>query len=785
MTAAPELLAPAGGFDAACAAFTYGADAVYLGLPRFSARAEAENFTAEQFGKIVGYARSFAKPKKVYATLNTLIWHGERPALLDALAALAAFEVDGVIVQDLGLADLLRRNFPEIPRHASTQLACHSTAGAQALKELGFSRVVTARELTFAEAAEIGRRTGLEIEVFIHGALCYSYSGLCLFSALTTGRSGNRGRCAYCCREAFTPLDANGRPLQSGSLCHPFSMRDLATIDALKTIDRSAITSLKIEGRMKSPLYVAAATDLYRHVIDGDCSPGEIEKKAANLRTIFSRPWTPLYTDARAREAEAIIDPVGMGHRGERIGSVERVFADRDGMRWLCFTPTRALEKHDGIQIDLPSGGRPIGFAVDRMRAARSNRLLTEAPAGIALELALPPDLASVPLKAPVFCSASQAVRRDLAVVTPRDAACRVLRPVDVRVALAADGLMATGGQPEVRVAVAAALTPARNPGETGVAVAKAFARMGDDGWIAAEINVDDPQKLYAPPSQLNALRRAFVEALSTARDQRLAARLESIRASLIEPEAPLPPADALRFHLRIDPEAPPALLAGELPQSLVLALSPETRLETLEPWFDRMAHERLRFALPVILRDAETAPFLLLLQALHEKGFRAFEVADLAGLHLLRTLSGLEISADWTCYAANAEALRVQHRAGISRAVTSPEDPVSNIILTASCAEAPVREILLWQHTPLFISETRPAFPPATAALRNRSGECYAVGKLQGRWMTRAARPWSRMEHLSAFREAGFRDYRIDLSWTPQKDLKNTTWRAFCEMTS
>ncbi len=780
MTPPPELLAPAGGFDAACAAFTYGADAVYLGLPRFSARAEAENFTAEQFGKIVGYARSFAVPKKIYATLNTLVWQGERPALLEALGTLAAVEVDGVIVQDLGLADLLRRNFPRIPLHASTQLACHSTAGAQALKAQGFARVVTARELTFAEAAQIGRSAGIEIEVFIHGALCYSYSGLCLFSALATGRSGNRGRCAYCCRDAFTPVDADGRPLQAGTLCHPFSMRDLATLESLKDIDPAAIASLKIEGRMKSPLYVAAVTDLYRHALDADLPPAELEKKAADLRTVFSRPWTPLYTDTRARESQAVIDPLGMGHRGERIGTIEKIIADRDRTRWLCFTPSRPLEKHDGIQIDLPSGGRPVGFAIDRMRAARSARLLTEAPAGAPLELALPPDLQPLPLKAPLFCSASQAVRRQLTAVTPRDAACRLLRPVDVRVTLAPHGLTATGGDPEAHAAVAAQLTPARNPRETEAAVAKAFARMGDDGWSVARIHLDDPLRLYAPPSQLNALRRALAQALAEARDRRLAARLQSI--SLIEPQTAPQPVAAPRFHLRLAPDAPPGLLSGEAPESLILALSPATRLEALAPWFDRMPRDRIRFALPVILRDPETAPFTALIRTLRETGFQRFEVAGLAGLHLLSThFTGLEISADWTWYATNAEALRAQRQAGILRAVTSPEDPVSNILQTAGCPQAPLREILLYQHTPLFISETRPVTPSGADSLRNRHGQHYTVSRLQQRWITASRQPWSRLETLHLFLASGYGDYRLDLSWQPARSLKPAPWRSLC----
>ncbi|MBO7181292.1 MAG: U32 family peptidase, partial [Kiritimatiellae bacterium] len=303
----PELLAPAGSFDAALAAFAYGADAIYLGLSRFSARADAANFSDEELAQIVAYARNLERPRKVYVTLNTLIETHEFEALIPSLSLLEKLSIDGVIVQDLGLAARIHRQFPSIPLHASTQLACTSLAGARALKAMGFVRIVTARELTLAEAAEIGRKADVEIEVFVHGALCYSISGLCLFSSLTTGRSGNRGRCAYCCRQAFREVSSKTGEV---STCHPFSMRDLALIDCGEALRTLPLASLKIEGRMKNPLYVAAVTDLYRTLLDGKLTPALRAKKTEDLRTIFSRPWTTLYATDLKTPVEAIIDPL-------------------------------------------------------------------------------------------------------------------------------------------------------------------------------------------------------------------------------------------------------------------------------------------------------------------------------------------------------------------------------------------------------------------------------------------------------------------------------------------
>jgi putative protease len=270
-----ELLAPAGGMDAALAAFHFGADAIYLGLKKFSARAEAENFTLEQVDEITAYAHGLETPRRVFVTINTLIRQDEVPELIDTTAALAAIGVDAIILQDLGVYYLLRRHFPTLELHASTQLAVHNQAGAVVLKELGFQRVVLARELTFEEVHDITAASGIETEVFVHGALCYSYSGLCLFSSQTLGRSGNRGKCAYSCRDSY---EVTGAPLtlRDGTSVRrdprqgfPFSMKDLALPDHIPALRAAGVSCFKVEGRKKSPLYVATTIDYYRKWLDG------------------------------------------------------------------------------------------------------------------------------------------------------------------------------------------------------------------------------------------------------------------------------------------------------------------------------------------------------------------------------------------------------------------------------------------------------------------------------------------------------------------------------------
>jgi len=527
----PELLAPAGCFDAAIAAFQYGADAVYAGLDRFSARAEARNLTPERLAVLLAHAHSLTPPRKVYCALNTLLLDAEIPAALDALDILDDLGADAVIVQDWGLFTLARRHFPRLPLHASTQMAAHSRAGVRALADRGFARVVLARELTLGEIAAAAGDRAAEIEVFIHGALCYSYSGLCLFSSHALGRSGNRGRCAYCCRDRLTATETPEAPAS-----HPFSMRDLAWLPFIRRLAAAGVASLKIEGRMKSPLYVAAITDLYRRALDGTLTPAEETRKIADIQTIFSRPWTTLYAETGDADPRAILDPSATGHRGARIGAVQTVLRDRHGGRWIRFRSSRALERHDGIQIEPAAGGPPEGFAVTALRRFGSGRCEIALPAGSDVELQLPPGLQTPPAPgAAVYCSASQEVRRSYPVESVRESSLPPLHACAVTVALDAGGVAlsatALGPDPDTAtVRLDADLPPARSPGQTEAAARKAFARSRDAGWRVECLDVRDPDARYAPPSLLNEGRRRLLEALQTARASRRRAAREAMR---------------------------------------------------------------------------------------------------------------------------------------------------------------------------------------------------------------------------------------------------------------
>ena len=254
-----ELLSPAGGYETMVGAFNAGADAVYLGGSKFGARAYADNFDRDQVLDAISYAH--LHDKKIYMTVNTLVKENEYGELYDFMLPYADRGLDGVIVQDLGVMRLIRQEFPGIELHASTQQTVTCVYGAKLLKERGCTRVVPARELSLSEMKAIREKADVEVEAFIHGAMCYCYSGICLFSSVVGGRSGNRGRCAQPCR---LPYRMNGK---SGEQ-YPLSLKDMSTIAIIPELIEAGIDSFKIEGRMKKPEYSAGVTALYRKYID-------------------------------------------------------------------------------------------------------------------------------------------------------------------------------------------------------------------------------------------------------------------------------------------------------------------------------------------------------------------------------------------------------------------------------------------------------------------------------------------------------------------------------------
>ena len=324
-----ELLAPAGSYEAFLGAVHAGADAVYFGGKKFGARAYADNFTEEEIKKALRYAHLHGR--KAYLTLNTLVKTREFGEIRDYLQPLYDAGLDGVIIQDLGVFQAVGEWFPGLPRHVSTQMGITGVHGARFLRTLGAERIVPARELSLTEIVEMKNASGLEeIETFIHGAICYCYSGQCLFSSLIGGRSGNRGRCAQPCR---LPYRLDGKTGES----YPLSLKDMCTVEILPELIRSGIDSLKIEGRMKSPEYAAGVTAIYRKYIDryyGNPSaewsvePQDMEKlRALYIRSGISEGY---YHRVNGREMITLDSPAYSGRDGELAEQIRKEYLEGD-----------------------------------------------------------------------------------------------------------------------------------------------------------------------------------------------------------------------------------------------------------------------------------------------------------------------------------------------------------------------------------------------------------------------------------------------------------------------
>ncbi|MBL7016136.1 MAG: U32 family peptidase [Kiritimatiellales bacterium] len=730
----PELLAPAGTPEAAWAALAYGADAIYAGLPRFSARAKAANFTFEALDELIGYAHSL--DRRVYITFNTLVQQHELDAALDTLAQIRDLHADGVIVQDMGVAHLIRTNFPQLRLHASTQLAVHNLAGARQLAANGFARVVLARELSLKEIAHISRECGIETEAFIHGALCYSYSGLCLFSSHLLGRSGNRGHCAYCCRQPFHS--------ENGTESLPFSMKDFTAADHLHELLETGVSSLKIEGRMKGPLYVAAVTDFYKKSIAGEMK--NPEQTLSDIQTIFGRPSTDLYLSDSTTEP---IDPVNDGHRGAQIGTVKSITGS-----WLILHTNRALQKHDGLKVE-SDGTHAYGFAADQMRLADDppQKRRFELPAGAEIALQLPADAPRLQAGAPIYCSFSQAVRQRYSFSAPRPGQYRQRRPVDIHIfqtlekmeiTASADGIETTHTLP-------GPFEPAKQPEKSADAIRRCFSKLGDTDWQLGELTFEgDP--IFAPASILNEARRQLIADFSN-----IWKKAEPSPTFLVQGLETFPKAtsqESIRWSVKMRDFQP-----LENIDEFVLEIDP-AKPEEIEKAHTAYS-DKLRLALPVIIRDAEVEAFKNLIDQFPTIG--KWEAANVGGLQLLKGKP--DITADWPLYTLNTQAALEWKAQGICQFVLSPEDQKENFFaLIDELGDGAI--VPVYQHTPLMISATQPAADGNE--LIDRSNRAFRVETNGREFVVVNEVPFSLANHMDELQAAGARHFRIDLSYSP-----------------
>ena len=621
-----ELLSPAGNLETALAAFDGGADAVYCGLARFNARERAENFTDTDLGRLLEFARE--RSKKVYVTLNTLVWEHESEALFEELLRLDRRRPDALIVQDPGVAALVRKYFPEMAIHASTQMGIHNSAGVMTAAKLGFRRVILERQVTLAELRLIAAASPLELEVFIHGSLCCSLSGRCLLSAWMYGESGNRGRCKQPCRRAFT-----GR---NGAAERPLSPLDLAGYELLEELRKIGIASLKIEGRLRTPDYIWKTARAYRIMLDhpgDDAARKEAEKifrtvprRGESTGFYFPETWRHLTEDGQC------------GAFGEKCAEVVR--AAKNGMLVEVRT---SLHLGDRLRL-IPSGGG-AGESFTLASLERRDRKVLRGECGETLFIrgafrARPGD------EVRRIGENGFDFSRRAAALPPQKTALRLKISASPGLWRAEIGGLAPVWEEKT------AFAPAEKHPLDGKAAGKVFAEGLPEGFRAAEVRVELDGSFFVPSAELKALRR----------------RCWAFFAPHLAQHDFFPEHRKKREKFRAECEAPPA----GLPRGMTAL--PENVFE-IPPFIPETA-------LPEIRRKIRAAA---------KSGIADFTAGNWHAFALLDGMPGIRIHARYPFLIANSFAVELAAELGACTASITPECPPEPAAMTARRALLPL----------------------------------------------------------------------------------------------
>jgi putative protease len=559
----PEILAPAGDRAALEAAVRAGADAVYFGLRAFSARARATNFDAEELAATMRYLHEYGV--RGYVTLNTLVFDSELASMEAAIRACATAGADAIIVQDLGVAKLARRVAPDLPMHASTQMTCTDASAVELAKELGATRVILARELSTAEIAKIRSETDVEVEVFVHGALCIAYSGQCLTSEAIGGRSANRGACAQACRLPYE-LVVDGTIVDTSQRAYLLSPEDLEASDVVPELVRLGVSSLKIEGRLKGPEYVGATTRLYRKAVDaavGDGPRPSAEERRAALQT-FTRGSGPGFLNGV--DHQRLVEGRTCDHRGLPVGALrgaERV----KGRAVLAVALDEDLARGDGILVEGGLGGEgELGGRVWGLEVAGQD--VPVAPRGTTARVWLGPDvrIGDLPAARRVFKTSDPRGEKRLHAELAADPK-RVALDLRIGGRIGApfwlEGRTPLGGF--ARIMGDAAIEEARTAPLDEATLRHKLGGLGDGPFTLGTLDVALPAGTIVPVSSLKRARRALVAALIEPRAVSHATTdvtHEHLLASALPPARKAPPA-GLFVLCRNLPQARAAIESG------------------------------------------------------------------------------------------------------------------------------------------------------------------------------------------------------------------------------
>ena len=820
----PEILAPAGGRAQFFAAMNAGADAVYLGLKDFNARGRAENFSLDDLRELVPFAKK--QKMKVLVTLNIILKDVEFPKLIDYLAELQWIGIEAVIIQDLGVARIVRQYFPQIKMHASTQMAVHNLSGVLQAHELGFKRVVVARELTMQELKLISQKVpdSVELEAFCHGSLCYSYSGLCFFSGAEDARSGNRGECAYTCRKPYKIISEPGH----GFL---FSMKDLDTSQDLEKLVMTGVHTFKIEGRKKDAQYVSSVVSLYRQQLNAifgfDTVPsGRSGLKERDFRRdlsfSFHRETTSFYMNGRYHEN--VIDLDNPTHKGIFVGKVKNLVN-----RSITFTTKEPLELYDGLRVELsesvyhakPQHGQVVTARLDSAQDKYQNKVCqfslrefksggkraSTTTKGRLIEVTVPKGVPLPSIGDSIYKVRSNELKRHTDALSQPKGPHRItpLKQVQLRVMIEELpqnelAIIASAYHHDFLLLSTQATWPALRPEKSASLkedLQQSLSIFGSTG-IAAQVDVLGDDQWFVPRKLIKTLKQQLSDKLHQQVQQYTKESAHKAQAACTFPENLLKPNTAPIYHLKVDRiETIHHLLSyrkqhqqfqvGELifepKRAFLETMSPDDLFQTVFAKSKELG-ATLRFAIPTVLRMWDEPLLKRWVKAYHAQGGRAYEVGNLGAFDLLNKWGAepQSLTSDFTLYALNNQAVQALASMGLERICLSIEDDQTS--LKMKLKQWPLTsvkpEIILYKDTPLFIGEAcsltalHNGCPSAKVCgyrsleIENHEGERFFVAHESCKSVVYGEDAYGISQHRAVLQQSGVANFRIDFLTRP-----------------
>jgi putative protease len=744
-----------------------GADAVYAGLKEFSARAKAKNFTLHQMERMTAYAHSLGR--RLYVTVNTLVKENELPLLVETLSALEAMRVDGVIIQDLAVARLARRYFPGIPLHASTQMTIHNSLGVRQLEELGFERVVLARELHIDEIRSIVTASRVGIECFVHGALCFSFSGQCYFSSFLGGHSGNRGRCAQPCRRQYKYRGKEG---------YYFSTNDFSSIDMLPQLADAGVAAFKIEGRMKSAEYVANVVGAYRMALDAPVARRDEVLTAAKELLKLSLGRVPTRGFLASHTPTDIATPALRGATGRFLGEIRKIQVDR-----ITFETRDRLHLGDRLRVQPKSDMAGRAFTIkelfmgkDQVKNA-SEKSLVSIPAPFRFQVG---DAVFKVSSETAFTMSENACLKRLEGVKPDKLPC------DLTLEMAEETLRITASVSGITVAAEfplGCLAPA-STGDMEEVLRGQFSRTGDTPFELRSLSAPGFPALLIPGARFKEVRREFYRiAAEKAGGELKERRRKSVARALASLGGKLPARSASRreLTLRIEQIRDYHILHQEGVDSISLPVS-RANMHQL-PLFAKKLKGRenqLLWRLPFIIFEADIPFYRDALDFIAGYGFRRFEAANLAHFPLLREITTLqgeaekersapggvtpEVITDYRLFSLNSQALLVWHELGAGGATLYIEDDADNMAELLR-ADVPIsRRVMVFCGVPAITSKIAIKGVKSDAPVLSDRGDAYTVAVKDGLTVVTPQRRFSLTAYRNRLQEMGCWSFVIDL---------------------